>query len=1316
MKTVCLVLFFVPLLVFGSNALAQSYTVTTIAGPSYTAITGKAVNLPISTPTSVAADGMGNFYFASAWDNKVFKVDSDGNLTVVAGNGLQGFSGDGGPALSAQLFGPGSLAIDRSGNLFIADQGNSRIREVTPDGAIRTVAGIGGHLGFSGDGIPATSASLSQVSGIAADSAGNVFIATPDDHRVRKLSPAGVITVVVNSSGGFGFAGDGGPAAAAFLSPEGLAVDKDNNLFIADYYNGRIRKVTPTGTIVTVAGGGTADNTGADGAPALSTRLRNPSGVAVDSAGNVFVFELLNNRIRKITPDGVIRTIAGNAGAGFSGDGGPSVAARLTYLRGIAVDRNGNVLIADGARVRSVAPDGIIHTVAGNGAETGPFSIVHMTVDASGNLFLLSGNPSNGNARVMKLTPAGVLTTIAGGVPPLALGVDGGPATAAPLCAVGSLTVDQPGNLFMTDCAGVRRVSPDGTIDTALKLALSNEFLWDLVADGSGNLIIASTTHIYKVASGGLTPVAGNGTPGATGEGSPALDAAVNFPNSVSVDPSGNIYFLETAGNGTIREVSTDGMIRTAFRLPPSNYPATGMGIDASGNIFIRERDRILKIAPNKFVSTVLSTPFDSASLVLGVEPRSPNFTTFFTGTTMAVDAAGDVFFVDQGSIKKAVPSGGPPDLPPYTVTTYAGGPPPAIRPGTRATDQPIAYPNSVAAAADGTFYAASPPDHRVYRVARDGSVTVVAGTGTAGFSGDGGPATSAQLTGPSGLALDEMGNLFIVDAGNFRVRKVSPDGRIRTVAGNGSGGGATMGGDGVPATSAKLDYPRGIAVDRAGNLFVSTINRIRKITPAGIIETVAGAQGDLKEPKGIAADASGNLFIADSGNKRIRKVTPSGNIDTVVGEATLTSPQSVAADAAGNLFIVDEGLTALGGGTFTSSPRIWKAEANGVTSVIAGIGPSSYGFGGDGGPATQARFGRPSGLAIDGSGNLYIADTDNDRIRKVSAGGIISTVLGNGTKNFSGDGGPAAAAELNWPSGLAFDAAGDLFIADVFNARVRKISPAGIMTTVAGVGSTNLSVPRATGDGGPATSAEITAEDVAVDSAGNLFIASYNRVRKVAPDGTITTVIPPGDLFPSALALDSAGNLYIADGFKNRVRKMTKDGVVTTIAGDGSPGSGGDGGRATAAQLYNPRGIAVDAAGNVFIADSDNNRIRKIDTSGIISTVAGRATFAPPVDEGPALSFTLLSPRGIAVDSTGALFISDGSRVLNVTVDGTIHTIIGNNPTSLNTVAIPDGRPLGSPQGIALDASGNIFVSDAGNHRILKITPSRIPANPNSR
>ena len=573
---------------------------------------------------------------------------------------------------------------------------------------------------------------------------------------------------------------------------------------------------------------------------------------------------------------------------------------------------------------------------------------------------------------------------------------------------------------------------------------------------------------------------------------------------------------------------------------------------------------------------------------------------------------------------------------------------------------------------AAGNLFIADTNNDRIRQVSPDGVIRTVAGNGIRGFSGDGGPAANASLALPQAVAVDAAGNLFIADTENYRIRQVSLDGVIRTVAGNGILG---FSGDGGPATNASLNLPQGMAVDAAGNLFIADSHngRIRQVSPDGVIRTVAGngilgfsgdggpaTDASLNFPQGVAVDAAGNLFIADAENHRIRQVSPDGVIRTVAGNgdygfsgdggpatnASLSSPKGVAVDAAGNLFIADR-----------FNHRIRQVSPDGVIRTVAGNG--DFDFSGDGGPATNASLGGTSGVAVDGAGNLFIADAENDRIRQVSPDGIILTVAGNGLGGFSGDGGPATNAFLSNPQGVAVDAAGNLFIADTENHRIRQVSPDGIIRTVAGNGLGGFS-----GDGGPATNVSLHfPQGVAVDAVGNLFIAdSFNGlIRQVSPDGVIRTVAGNRDFFgfsgdggpatnaslefPEGVAVDAAGNLFIADIGNDRIRQVSPDGIIRTVAGNGIRGFSGDGGPATNASLEFPQGVAVDAAGNLFIADWGNHRIRQVSLDGIIRTVAGNGIHGFSGDGGLATNASLSQPVGVAVDAAGNLFIAEAEN-----------------------------------------------------------------------
>jgi DNA-binding beta-propeller fold protein YncE len=346
-------------------------------------------------------------------------------------------------------------------------------------------------------------------------------------------------------------------------------------------------------------------------------------------------------------------------------------------------------------------------------------------------------------------------------------------------------------------------------------------------------------------------------------------------------------------------------------------------------------------------------------------------------------------------------------------------------------------------------------------KTAAPGTITTVAGTGEAGFSGDGGPATQARLNFPFYVAIDAAGNLFIAELSGCRVRKVSPEGTISTVAGTGKAG---FSGDGGPATQARLNDPHGLAVDRAGNLFISDLNnqRVRKVSPEGMITTVAGNgqlgfSGDggpaiaarLNWPGGLAVDLAGNLFLADHYNHRIRKVSPDGLITTVAGsgrdlptkgvsagdgglatEARLNAPLGLALDSSGNLFFTELG-DVFG---VNRGYRVRKVDPNGRISTVAGS--DARGFSGDGGPATQARLDTPGGVAVDSAGNLLIVDGFNYRVRMVDRSGMIHTVAGNGDQRYAGDGELATATGLQ-PGGLVVDAVGNLLFTDNANERV---------------------------------------------------------------------------------------------------------------------------------------------------------------------------------------------------------------------------------------------------------------------------------------
>ena len=404
------------LLLFGCNAQSAPLNISTFAGTGSAGFSGDgaaAKSAALNTPVFVASDAAGNVYIADQNNNRIRKVNLQGVITTFAGNGAAGFSGDGGPATGASLRNPTGVFADGLGNVFIADVGNQRIRKVDTAGNIATVAG-NGTSGFSGDGGPATSASFFNPVRVIADAAGNLYIADQSNHRVRKVDSSGIVSTFAGS-GSAGFSGDGSAATSAALNnPTALALNASGNLYISDQFNHRIRRVGTSGNIVTVAGNGAAGFAG-DGSAASSASLNFPGGLVVDTAGTIFFADDLNFRVRQISPGGTISTVAGNGSQSFSGDGGLATAASLNGQFGIALDPSGNLLIADSAnqRIRLVESVSPVVPVFSSAAVTNAASF--LSGGSAGALATLFGTHLSVNLQGVSTASALPLPTSLGG-------------------------------------------------------------------------------------------------------------------------------------------------------------------------------------------------------------------------------------------------------------------------------------------------------------------------------------------------------------------------------------------------------------------------------------------------------------------------------------------------------------------------------------------------------------------------------------------------------------------------------------------------------------------------------------------------------------------------------------------------------------------------------------------------------------------------------------------------------------------------------------------------------------------------------------
>src|SRR5579862_163846 len=607
------------------------------------------------------------------------------------------------------------------------------------------------------------------------------------------------------------------------------------------------------------------------------------------------------------------------------------------------------------------------------------------------------------------------------------------------------------------------------------------------------------------------------------------------------------------------------------------------------------------------------------------------------------------------------------------TVTTVAGG---YFGDGKPATAASLAQPTGVARDSHGNLYVSDTYNCRIRIIDVAGTINTFAGTGICGYSGDGGPAKSAKISNSFGIALDRSGNLLITD--RARIRQITPGGIISTVAGNGTFG---YSGDGGPATKATLNYPMGVFGDSMGNIYIADSANyvVRKINAKGTISTVAGnhtagfsgdggpaTEASLNYSYSVVADGHGNFYIADTINNRVRIVNSGGTINTYAGNGQggntgSGGPATSAAIGGPSGLLIGEGKLYLTG------EDVWAVDLNTqVINITAGNG--TEGFNGDGNPALATSFRYLFGMAFNGAGGLLVVDSYNDRLRQIASTKIVSTIAGG----YVSEGGKATAASLNFSNyvdHIAFDPAGNLYIADMDDCRVRKVSPAGMISTLAGTGICAYS-----GDGGPATSATLSIpQAVAADGNGNVYIADYGNdvIRKVDSSGTITTFLTTltasnGFTLPAisnALAIDGSGNLYSSDSIY-AVWKITPSGATTVVAGElYDIGYNGDGIPATQAWLFLPNGVAVDGVGNVYISDWLNNRIRKVNTAGIISTVAGTGTGGFSGDGGPATSAMVSLPMDVAVDNKGNFYIADWDnyRVRIVDSSGTIETLAGS-------------------------------------------------------
>lgn len=1231
-----------------------------------------------SDPSSTACDSSNNVYVTNN-TNSIYKITPNGVVTffvslpdvqriamgpsdilyAIVGSGLvkitmQGVVTTFIPQDIATL-GNRGLAVHSDGTVYTAT--TVQIWKITSFGSISLHAGDSAVGFIEGQG---STARFNQISGITLEPGGTLFVADTNNNRIRQVTPGGSVSTLRAPGGEFA------------NTPAGILFSPITNLiYTCTYSNNNIVTVTLGGTAAFLSANGSGYS---DGPVRFSQFGGQEFGWSRDSLGNIYIVDRSNFCVRKLA-SGVVSTIAGVGGLSGSAFGTEPPQYNTPY--GVTTDTNGTVYIADQNNhcIRTITSTGVHSLLAGKGTSgsnnaSGAFATFNsprgIAVDSANSIYYVT---DSGNRRIRKITSDRTVTTLSG------TGVSGfadGAGTNATFNTPVGITITSTGLIYVTDIGNhnIRLISSTGTTSThagsrtatfadGIGTAASFNAPHGIVADSYGNLYIADTNNhrIRRITSDGIvTTLAGQATAGfADGTGS---SAQFNFPYQISIDVLGNLYVADQTNN-RIRKIQTSTGLVTTF---------AGNGTAGFVN------------------ATALNAQF-----------RTPQ------GIT--VDKFRRAYVGDTGnhSIRKIEDVY---TLPTNVVTTLAGS-------GTAGfTDLPgisasFRNPNGVAVDSQGNVYVADGDNHRIRRITSDGTVTTLAGNDLAGASD--GTGANASFNTPQGVAVDSSGNVYVADFLTHRIRKIT-NGVVSTIAGNGS----TLFTNGT-GTNATFNCPVGIAVDSVGTLYVTELvgNRVRKIIN-GVVSTLAAS---LSQPHGIAVDLAGIVYVAEQGTHSIRKITPDGTVTTLAGSpgtaafadgngtnTRFSTPKGIAVDSSGILYVGD-----------SFNHRIRRIATDGTVTTLAGSGSgqgTSTGAFADG-VGTNTNFNSPQGIAVDSQGTVYVGDTTNQRIRKIGSGlvvqiplnmGVVRTFAGGATANYLDATGTNAL--FNFPRGVAVDFQGNVFVADLLNQRIRRITRLGVVTTVAGNGTAAF----ADGNG---TNARFSAPfGIAVNSIGHVFVAELgnHRIRRII-NTTVTTLAGNGAAFadgvgtnarfnnPHAPAVDSQGNVYVADQGNFRIRKISSTGVVTTFAGSATSGS--TDGTGAGATFSSPQGIAVDSAGFVYVADYGAHRIRKITPNGVVTTLAGTTQ---GFQDGTGTNARFNFPRGITVDLEGTVYVADESnhRIRKITPNGVVTTFAGSTQGFLDGTGT--NTQFNFPVGLTVDSAGVVYVGDRTNYRIRKI------------
>ena len=1317
-----------------------------------------------------------------------FEISTDPEFLPVvstfAGNGNAGFAD--GTRLGAELGYPSGVAQDSLGNIFFADPGNHRIRMIGPDGVVVTIAGTGFYGLANGSGL---SAQFAFPSALAVGPDDCVYVSDTYNHRICKLTRPAILggAWTVTNLAGTGIDGflDGPGSVARFFFPYGLSVDASGNVFVADSMNHRIRRITPGGVVSTYAGSGVSGLL--NSVSATTAKFDTPQSVVVVGS-NLFVADTFNDVIRKViissdTAARVVTTFAGSS-QGYN-DGNGSV-ARFDTPSGLATDGAGSLYVADeqNHRIRKITATADVSTVAGTGvlgmvngksniarfnAPTG----VMVGLDGS----LLVADSQNHLLRRILIKPITVPASVIAGT----TNADGGQVkTVLDVFSLGldpSLTYyfrwksATTGNAQLLGQSFFLYDFPRVITEAATSVTPSTAQLNGILDPKNGR---TGVTFEYSTDPNLLNPyevktVAGSGLAGfqnATG-----IAAQFSNPSGVVTASNGDLFVADRL-NHRIRKITPAGVVST---FAGSGIPGftdatgtaarferpTGLAIDSSRNLYVADEasHRIRKITPAGEVSTF------AGSGIAGFAEGAAADARFLYPAGVAVDAAGNVYVSDSGNhrIRKVDATTG-------LVSTLAGNGVAGFNNGDLLNAQ-FSNPQGIAMGSGNAVLVADTGNHRI-RAIEAGSVITLAGDGTEGFLD--GANSGARFDSPTGIARDAVGVVYVADGGNHRIRQIGIEGVVSTLAGSGIAGQLNTPTVALhPATASRFDTPVGITTDAAGSVYVTQEGMLRKIFRAATLPTVILPDATGSGDRPIFTAVNRPLLYSSTYYYRARGV---GYRDTVAGQILS--------------FVTRQAMMEVFNGPTTSAPELEDQQATvinyGSTPTGQPVGrafaifnpgtwpltvsainiPSGYQLVGGAGviaPLTSATFHLTLSATLAGTfaGNIVLtSDAPEQLVFTYSVTGEVLdppvvTTLGatglapsmatfNATINprdsnttvwfewspdlefdgvrvgaFAGStqgytDGLAAVAQFNLPSAMANDAAGNIYVADRANHRIRKIEPDGTTSTFAGTGVAG----DADGAGNVAQFNEPAG--IVINSTGVLFVtdSGNHRIRSIDTAGAVTTYsglgtpgftdgIPTAARFvnPSGIAIDPAGNLYIADSGNHRIRKVALDGSVSTVAGTGTAGSG----NGANPQFNSPVGIARDSAGYLYVTEMSRHTIRKVAVNGFTSIFAGAATIASFTNAtGTAARFS--SPVGLAVGINGLLYVADrgNNRIRTIDPSGVVKSLAGTGGSGA-TNGSGGLAQFSSPFSIMTTSSGSILVGEAGNSVIRKITPVQV-------